>query len=898
MEIITSHGNADFDSLAAAVAAQKIYPGAKIVLTGSQDRNVREFLTLHEDVIEIVDPQHIVHSLVKRLILVDTKIGRRLGELKDIAYREDVEVFVFDHHPPTYEDVPVTQDFSEHVGATTTILVKIIRDKGLKVTPFEATLFALGIHEDTGSLTFKTTTYADADAIAYLMANEANLDVIHKFLNPTLTGNQHALLDRLIHTARIVWIKSTPIMITETDVSEYVEGASVVVHKLADIENTDVVFALLSREDRVSIIARSRNDAVNVGDILEEMGGGGHAQAASASVKDMNVDQAREKLLRLLEEYVLSPVSAGQIMSSPVRVLPADTKIREANKLMIRYGHSGLPVVEDGQLVGLIGRREIDKAAHHGLSHAPVKGFMVRRIEPISPDTSLPEIQRIMQFENLSRLPVIENNKIIGIVTKSDVLKALAGDHYFEKDWGGGYVKAQYTRAEINQKIKSLLPGPVQSVLQVIGDIADDRQYKVYLVGGIVRDLLLNVRNLDVDVVVEGNAIEFAQLVLERLGGRIRAHQKFGTAVLILPDGFKIDFASARAEFYEKPAALPQVEPTSIRQDLARRDFSINAMAVSLNKHDQGRLLDFFNGQRDLKNGKIRILHNLSFVEDPTRIFRAVRFEQRLGFEMDSDTEGLVKKAVDMDLVGHLSEARVRDELMLILNEEAPFRVLKRLSDLGVLKILDAAIRIGPKLKALFAEIDFAIDELKQLVPNGARKKTMYAAALLRKMKRPKLAAWCERMKLKKTDTVRLIELVTEVPKVVAELKSEKRIKNSRIYELLNALSPEAIVYAYALAGVTDLPAHCEENIASKIAEEEKVREESQRACKRIMFYLTNLRGIKLSVNGRDLRDMGYPPSPMYNIVLKELLTAKLNGRVKTPEDEVNFVVERLKKAE
>jgi tRNA nucleotidyltransferase (CCA-adding enzyme) len=277
---------------------------------------------------------------------------------------------------------------------------------------------------------------------------------------------------------------------------------------------------------------------------------------------------------------------------------------------------------------------------------------------------------------------------------------------------------------------------------------------------------------------------------------------------------------------------------------------------------------------------------------------------------MDSDTEELLKKAVDMDLVGHLSEARIRDELMLILNEEAPFRVLKRLSNLGVLKILDPGIKIGPKLKALLKEIDESIDELKQLVPGGARKKTMYAAALLRKMKRPRLTAWCERMKLKKTDTVRLIELVTEVPKVVAELKSAKRIKNSRIYELLNALSPEAIVYAYALAGVVDLLGRSDLSAGENTVDysinsdlgvgkdETESGEESRRARKRIMFYLTNLKGIKLSINGKDLREMGYQPSPMYNVVLKELLTAKLNGRVKTPEDEINFVIERLNEAD
>ncbi|NCO65475.1 MAG: hypothetical protein AUK32_01575 [Candidatus Aquicultor secundus] len=869
MELIVSHANTDFDSFAAMVAAQKIYPDAKIVLGGAQNRNVRDFLALHDDVIETYDVKYIDKKTVSRLIVVDTKIGRRLGELQDLAYKPGVEVFIFDHHPPTSEDVPIARDFSEKVGATTTILVDIIRDKGIPITPFEATLFALGIHEDTGSLTFKTTTYDDADALAFLMANKANIDMIYRFLNPALSPEQHQLFDRLLHAASVIDIHGIPVILTKAVVTEYIEGGSVVVHKIADIENIEVIFAVLSQDDHVYIIGRSRTDLVDVGKILEEMGGGGHAQAASATLKDTDINTVEQRLIRELSDHIKKPPVARQIMSTPVRTVGADITIREANKLMIRYGYSGLPVVEDGKLVGLIGRREIDKAAHHGLSHAPVKGFMMHRIEPVSPDTPLPDIQRLLSDEDIGRVPVVEDDKVIGIISRTDVLKALGGIDYFNRSKTMQTAKPQYSRGEIAQKIKTLLPTDVQVFLREVGDLADEAGYSVYLVGGIVRDLLLNHRNLDVDIVVEGDAIEFAKLVAEKSGARIRAHHKFGTAVVIGPHEFRVDFASARAEFYERPAALPQVEPTSIRQDLARRDFSINAMAVSLNAKDYGKLLDFFNGQRDLKNGRIRILHNLSFIEDPTRIFRGVRFEQRLGFKLESGTEELLRKAVDMDLIGHLSDYRIRDELMLILAEDTPFKVLKRLSDLDALKILEPSIVVDNSLKSLFTGIDEAVRELDHHFAAGIQKRLIYLAALLRGLSGEGPDAWCERMKLRKADRARLTEMVLEVPQAVKELEAELRMKNSAIYKILHPLSPEALVFAYALAL-------------------------KQKAQKLIHYYLTSLKGVRLSVDGRTLRKMGFPPSPMYNIVLRELLAAKLDGKAETPEEELKFVAERF----
>lgn len=292
-------------------------------------------------------------------------------------------------------------------------------------------------------------------------------------------------------------------------------------------------------------------------------------------------------------------------------------------------------------------------------------------------------------------------------------------------------------------------------------------------------------------------------------------------------------------------------------------------MAVSLNVKDYGKLLDFFNGQRDLKNGRIRILHNLSFVEDPTRVFRGVRFEQRLGFKLESETEELLRKAIEMELIGHLSEARIRDELMLILAEDTPFRILKRLDELGALKILEPKITVDSALKSVFARIDDAIRELDHHFALRVQKKMVYLAALLRNLNGRDLEQWCARMKIRRADTNRLVEMVIDVPETVKKFEDMDRVKNSLLYRLLHPLSPEALVFAHALT--------------TKL----KLR-------KMIHYYLSSLRGVKLSVDGRTLRKMGFPPSQVYNVVLRELLAVKLDGKVETPEDEIEFVHDRF----
>ncbi|GAI35559.1 unnamed protein product, partial [marine sediment metagenome] len=267
-----------------------------------------------------------------------------------------------------------------------------------------------------------------------------------------------------------------------------------------------------------------------------------------------------------------------------------------------------------------------------------------------SPDTTIKSLQRKMIENAIGRIPILDGRKMVGIVTRNDILRAQHGNEYISEETTLDKTHG-FTPETVRKRMTQLLPKWLIKVIDDLGKLADEYGMKAYLVGGFVRDLLLKYANLDIDVVIEGDAIAFAKKIVKKFGGRVRPHKKFGTAVVVLPNDFRIDFASARSEYYKQPAALPSVEKSSIYQDLYRRDFSINSMAIKLNAIEFGQILDYFGGQRDILEKRIRILHNLSFIDDPTRIFRAVRFEQKYGFYMDSQTENFARKAIGMELV-------------------------------------------------------------------------------------------------------------------------------------------------------------------------------------------------------------------------------------------------------
>lgn len=869
MEVIISHQSADFDSLAAMVAAKKIYKDALLVFTGAVERNVRKFISIYGELIAITPLKKIKIEEITKLIIVDTRIKRRIGSFANVLKKRDLEIHIYDHHPSTADDIIGDLNIIEELGATTTIILKKLKEMNLEISPIEATLFALGIYEDTGSLTFSTTTIDDINSISYLFDKGIKLKVVANFMNIGLNLAQKKLFNQLLLSSKEISCKGIRIDMAEAEAKNYTEGLALLTHRLIEIENSDVFFTIVKMADRIYIVGRSRTNSVDVDEILKELGGGGHFQAASAVVKDLSLDELEKKLIKILERKVRVGITAKDIMSSPVKTVSTLTSIEETKKILLRYGHNGIPVVEEDKLKGIITMQEVNKAKQHGFGKELVSKYMSNQIINVKLDTSLTEIQELMIDYDIGRILVVnQESKLVGIVTRTDLIRNLYGEGHIPKRSFSTYIvtSSKMARKKQIELIKKIFPKRVQGILNKIGEIGDKLNFPVFMVGGVVRDLFLGIENYDIDIVVEGDGIKYARELSGDLKGRTKSHEKFRTAVIILADGFKIDVATARREFYEYPAAFPKVELSSIKKDLYRRDFTINAMAIQLNKKYFGKLIDFFGGQKDLRIGIIRVLYNLSFVEDPARIIRAIRFEQRYNFKMDRATEDFLKKAIDDKLLSRLRKKRIAEELILILKEENPLKSLKRLEELGALKYILPEVELD---KDTVERFNKAKDNYNFWKRNISDEKIelwlIYFFCIIGQLEKNKIQRRCKKLMFKQKTLDKINYIYLNLDSIIEFISQKNKLLPSSIYTKLKDVPNEILFLAMMESG-------------------------SDTAKERVNSFLKNYKKESLYISGKDLKKLDFKPGPIYSYILNRLLYAQLDGEVNSKKDEIKIV--------
>ncbi|MDD3519751.1 MAG: CBS domain-containing protein [Actinomycetota bacterium] len=878
MEIIVTHLASDFDSFSGMVAAKKLYPEAEIIIPSSINQNVREFILLHEEKLPLMkEISDINLDKVTRIIVIDTRIAARLGPVQDIINKKNIEKISIDHHKKTKEDISFTKNYYCDVGSTTTIIVRKIIEKNLPVSQFEATLFALGIYEDTGNFTYLNTTYEDMDAVSFLLKQNANIYVISKFLNLPLNKKQHDLLEKLILNARTVKINEKEILISKSKSNTYIEGLSVLTRKLSMIEEKKIVFCWAKMKDKIYLVGRSDDADTDVSGILAVFKGGGHKLAASAVIKDIEFENIEKILIDTLRKKIKKPILAKNVMTYPVRVINENESISYSSDILKKYGHTGIPIVDnDGILTGIITRKDLDKAAKHGLSHAPVKGFRSGDVITAGPNTTIEAIQRLMIENGIGRIPIVSRKKIIGIVTRKDIIRFLNYNDKENKIIKNKYIEKSYDKFEgesnffdinLMKRINILFSRDIVKLLLRISALAKEDKNKVFLVGGMVRDIILNKPNIDIDIVVERDGISFSNKLAQKLNAKIWTHKKFKTSVIVLDNKSHIDIATARIEYYEKPAALPDIEEGSIRQDLYRRDFTINSMAVSLNKENIGALIDYFGGLRDIKKKKIKVMHKLSFIEDPTRIFRAVRFEQRFGFKIDNQTEYLIKHAIENNIITRLTGVRIRDELIAIVEEKEPWKPLKRLFDYNALKKIKINTRIDLKFQKELKEIIGQYNIIKDFYEDDMKQWRIIFGFLMQDKNRSEVQSWCLEMKIKKKDAFLIMSLIEKQKDVIEKLKG-KFLSNSEIYDILKSVPPELLAFAATFKGIVK---------------------------KRIYKYISDLKDQKLSIDGNELIKMGCTPSRSVGLLLDDILKMKLDGKIKNREDEIKKAILMIK---
>lgn len=867
MDVITSHLNADFDSLASMIAARKLYPNASLVFPGSQEKKLREFIEAFHPA-EFKRVKEIDLAKVSRLIIVDTKMPDRIGPFAELLGRRDVRIHIYDHHPFREGDIRGEVEKIENVGATATIFTEILKNRKIYLTPMEATILALGIYEETGSLLYPSTTERDLLAVSYLLKRGANLNIVSNFIKTELSMEEFDLLNELVQSSHEVVVRGIRIKIAKASREQYFGDAAHLAHRMIDMEDVDAVIILISMEGKIVIVGRSKVPEFDVSRVLAEFGGGGHPTAAAATVKGESLELIEERLLELIRAHVKPAKVASDIMTRPVISIQSDVTIKDAESMMTRYGVNVLPVLRGEQFVGLISREIVEKALFLGFGKSKAVDFATSDAITVGPLTPIREIETIMIEQNQRFMPVIENEKIVGAITRTDLLRTLYEEFLRRRKIEETVSKERLTmKRNLSSWLKDKFPPEIYALLKLSGEIAESLGFRAYLVGGSVRDLLRGEVNLDLDIVIEGDGILFARTIGEQFGAKVRAHQKFGTAQIFLKT-FKVDVATARTEYYESPAALPKVEMSSIKKDLYRRDFTINTLAVMLNPGEFGQIIDFFGGQRDLREKTIRVLHNLSFVEDPTRAFRAVRFSERFGFRISKHTEHLIKSTIEMNLFEKLSGPRLYEELLLCFHETDPLRTLKRFAEFGLLKVICPNLVLTEDLEETLKSVQetiawFNLLFLEEKPDTGV----LYLMALLSGLKDEDLKTTIERLSPSPRVKEMIINGIATAREVVKKLPLSDP---ADIYHLLHPLKLEVVLFAMVL---------------SRDAQKKKI----------ISRYLTELRNIRPILTGEDLKRMGFEPGPAFTKILGELLDEKIRGRVKTREDEERFVMQAIR---
>jgi tRNA nucleotidyltransferase (CCA-adding enzyme) len=850
VDVIVTHGNTDFDAFAAMLAARRLYPGAVVALSGSLNRNVRDFYRLHAEALDVAEQGRVDLDAIERLIVVETSHPARLGDFERVARDPKVEVVLFDHHGGDNLDwVRPENVVRSDDGALTTTMVSILAERELDVTPLEATVFALGIHEDTGSLSYAGVSLRDAEALAWCLRHGASQDMVAQYLHAPLSEAERGLLDTLLAAAETHKVAGFEILVTAIRSPEYVDGVSNLAHKIVDLTDCRALVCLVEMEDRVFCVVRTRVAELDAAAVAAALGGGGHAQAASA-IHRGSLDDARRRVLEALPGAVRRRLTAGEMMSRPPRFVSPDDTVSHAMVLCQRHRQSGMQVGEPRRLVGMVTREDLDKAVGHGLSHAPVKSVMSSDVVTCPEDTPLPEVMRLVAASEGGRVPVVRGDEVVGVVTRSDLLRALEEPLAAEEEPGG---------PDLGERLLAI--ESLQEVFEAVQAVSEPFE-GVYLVGGAVRDVLMGEPNFDVDIAVEGDGIALGQALARELGGRVVPHEKFGTAIVLYGNGGRVDVATARTEFYDHPGALPTVEQASIRQDLYRRDFTINAMAVSLKGADFGRLVDYFGGHRDLAGGVVRVLHNLSFIDDPTRIFRAVRYETRYGFRMDAHTFGLAKACVEMDLVGELSSARVRDELQALLSEERAADSVRRMAELGIDRAIHSHLAADEEAVRLIE----AVDSLREAYAPEAPAWRLRLAVLARRLSSTEVLDWAEGLKLRRRDAERIADAVAVAPRLRDLVGATK--EPAALWQRVAPHDPDGALLALATS--------------------------KGRARKRLERYFEELRDVTLEISGGDLAELGLGESPQVGAVLEELRRRKLNGELDGRAAEIEAAKELL----
>ena len=876
--ITVTHIKADFDAIASAWAAYRLHDCNQIVLITEPEPNVDDFLKKAAEtdsglllpIIRIKPNAAGAIADIDHLIITDCKQKKRLGTLAELIKRAK-KVTLYDHHPSYAKDINAAQEHVEQKGSTTTIVVEELLQNKRDISPFDATLYLLAIYEDTGMLTFSSTTADDARVVARLIDAGGDVTVVNDYVKREFSREQVFVLNELLMNMGIITVSGVNVAYSFASMDEYIEELAFLAHRMMEMEALEALFILVRSGPRVVLIGRSKNPNVDAGKVVARFGGGGHPSAASANIKELELHEAVDVLKITLREHIKPVRFIYEIMNSPAKNISPSANFNDALDYTLKHNLNHMPVAKNGKTVGILSRKEILQGIKHGLTEEPISLLMQVEIEIVAPKTPFREAENIMLSSNQKLLPVEEDGKLVGVVTRTDLLRLMHEESSHRSAYEeGAKVRLGLSRVRsVTDKLQSGLSAAYFKYLKEISVIAANESMSVYIVGGFVRDLLIGRPGKDIDLVVEGDATIVAALYAREKKAALVLHDKYKTATVTMLSGDKIDFATARTEYYHTSGAAPSVESSSLRSDLMRRDFTINAMAIRIDGDCFGQLVDFFGGQRDILDKKIRVLHSLSFLDDPTRIFRALRFAGRFEFALGSHTERLMKHAESVGLISKINGAKLFIELQYILMEQNYMKILLLLRKHNLLGFIASGLSINDFRLKQYEALDLLWSRCSKYLSARAQLWQVRYALLFIDFSSPDFIVALDKMHIESTVAEKILKIYNMSRYTLKKLNALKSPQASQIYELFGKLNDEELIMLGVRLG--------------------------EKKAAILLRYIEDYRNVQTILNGNDLKKLGIPESKIMGTVLKELLYAKIDGIVTTREQEEEYVKSKFK---
>ncbi len=860
MQVVFLTEGFDLDALSSAFGYCKLNQDAYIYIPYSYSttasRALKEFKHLLEPyVITKVPPN------LEKAVFVDTSSLQKIRQVLDEVglSLDGLNVEVYDHHIKRKKSLKGVKTHFFPFGACTTYFVKKLKEKGGKLSRDEATLLALGILEDTGSFNYAGTTVDDVKAYEFLVDTGLNFLKLQKVLRKTLTKQLLSVLIDVENNLMVKKINSLRVGVSFVYADKYIADVSSYLNLLEDLASLDGFFIVLITPKKKFVIGRSKNSKLDVGEILKIFGGGGHPRAASALVKDLTLEEILEKL----EETLLlntANKTVKDVMLKDFCLLKSDTNLEQIDKLSEPFC---IAVDNNGKFLGVVNSQTIQKAKKHNLGYLKIEDIANSDIITLSPNMLLSTAKHFVKEHPQQELfPVIKDGKPVGVITKHSLLSTLYQNELKDKAFiFQSRMRFEPKKLNFEKRVERYFDSFTLETLKELGGVAEKLNMRAYLVGGIVRDIIMGRKNLDIDIIVEGDATKLAKQFAREKEYKFHTFDEFLTATVRVSDNLKLDLATARKETYDYPGAYPKVEKASIREDLYRRDFTINTLAIDITGENFGTLLDFFNGYKDIKDKVIRVLHELSFIEDPIRILRAVRFTGRFDFKLGKTTEKLLKFAVDNGFLSYAPAGRINLELNLTFKEEKVLTILSLMQSYNILKELFPEAIFNEEKLGFISRIHNNYNMFFEMfLKRDISRPTLYLSGLLYELPLEIAYKYLEKYHFKE-----VFPVLQEFHE--AKEKVKKASRPSNLYELIKGIKPETFILL--ISYFTD--------------EKEK---------QLIHIYQTMNQKGKI-ISGKMLKDLGLKPSPQFSVIIEDVFKRYLDKQLKNEDEIREYIKEK-----